>query len=106
MLNKCESCPQNCCRDFKITTELTNPAGLKEELLKFPFIKRTASTLLLGPGGHEKIIGIYNCERFDLHTGACQDYETKPRPSFCENTGIKTFPHSQCLLKLKWREER
>jgi len=31
----------------------------KEELKSFPFIKRTGSTLVLGPGGHERVVGIY-----------------------------------------------
>lgn len=100
-LNKCEGCPRNCCVDFKITTELANPLGIREELKRFPFIRRTGSNLVLGPGGHERIVGIYSCDRFDLNTGECRDYGVKPRPSFCDNSGVKSFPHSQCLLKSK-----
>jgi len=42
MLNKYEGCPRNCCVDFKITTELTGPSGLREELWEFMLKSKAA----------------------------------------------------------------
>ena len=60
---------------------------------------------MFGSGGDERIVGVYNCDRFDLDTGDCRDYETEPRLSFCENAGIRVSPHSKCLLKSKESDE-
>lgn len=106
MANKCESCPRNCCFDFKITTELRDSLGLQKELEKFPFIKRTGSEIVLDSWGYERMVGIYNCNRFIINSGKCLDYGIKPRPEFCENTGEKTIPHEKCLLKSKGDEKQ
>ncbi len=106
MANKCENCPRNCCFDFKITTELRDPLSLEKELKKFPFIKRTSSEIVLDFWGHERIVGIYNCERFDFNSGKCLNYETEQRPEFCKNTGKKNIPHEKCLLKSKKNEKQ
>jgi hypothetical protein len=106
MVNRCESCPRNCCFDFKITTELRDPLGLKKELEKFPFIKRTGSEIVLDFFGHERMVGIYNCERFDIKSGNCLNYDKESRPEFCKNTGEKTIPHEKCLLKSKEDEKQ
>jgi len=106
MTNKCENCPRNCCFDFKITTELRDPLGLKRELEKFPFIKRTSSEIVLDPMGYDQMVGVYNCDRFNLNSGKCQDHDIKPRPEFCKNTGGKTIPHEKCLLKSKKDEKQ
>lgn len=98
-VNKCEECPRSCCVDFGLTQELTNPAKVREQLSRFPFIKRTNTRLTMGPGGHERVVGVYNCDRYSEKTGRCRDYDTQPRPSFCQNTGEKSVPHSRCLLK-------
>lgn len=101
MANKCENCPRNCCFDFKIAKELIDPKGLEKELAEFSFVKKTQAEIILDPQGYERMVGVYNCDRFNLEKGDCSDYETKPRPSFCENTGIESTPHSQCLLESK-----
>ena len=106
MANKCESCPRNCCFDFKITTEVTNPLALQEKLEEFSFIKRTGSEIILDLWGHERVVGIYNCDRFIISSGECLAHGTKPRPEFCENTGEKTMPHEKCLLKSKEDEKQ
>lgn len=100
-MNQCEACPRSCCLDFKITSEVRDPLGLRKELRQFPFIKQTNRVLILGPQGHECVVGVYNCDRFNAKTGKCRAYGIKPRPGFCETTGIKTSPHEQCLLKLR-----
>lgn len=102
-LNKCESCPRSCCIDFKITHEITNPRKLEEELQKYPFIRRIDSALILDPFGKEAVVGIYRCDRFDKSTGICRNYETEERPLFCRNTGIKVFPHEECLLLKEYK---
>lgn len=99
MANKCENCPQNCCIDFKIGQELIDPKGLEEELARFSFVKKTRVEISLDPSGNERLIGVYNCQRFSTKDHTCIDYETEPRPSFCKNTGIKSTPNTQCLLK-------
>lgn len=106
MPNKCEGCPRNCCLDFKITTELTEPSSLWQELAHFTFIKKTGTALVYDPSGHERVVGIYNCDRFDSATGECLDYEARQRPSFCQTTGIKVSPHAKCLLKSKKHESK
>jgi len=78
-----------------------DPVGTARELKKFPYIKRVGSELVLGPEGNERIVSVYRCERFDLKSGTCRDYEEIPRPDFCINTGEKFYPHSECLLKKK-----
>ena len=105
MANRCEGCPRNCCVDFKLTKELTDPLGVKEELRKFPFIKRTGSSLVIGPSGHERVVGIYNCDRYDPETGECRNHDTEPRPLFCHTTGGKFIPHPRCLLRTKKCED-
>ncbi len=106
MANRCENCPRNCCFDFKITTELRDPLGLKKELEKFPFIKRTGSEIVLDAMGYDRVVGIYNCDRFNSNSGECSNYGLKPRPKFCKNTGEKTIPHEKCLLKCKSDEKQ
>jgi len=98
-MNQCEGCPRSCCLNFKITSEIRDPFGLQKELNLFPFIRRTGEELILDPQGHECVVGVYNCDRFDTDKGECRDYGIKPRPIFCETTGIRTSPHGQCLLK-------
>ena len=97
-VNKCKGCLKNCCVDFSIGSEVCHPLSVRDELVKFPFIKRTGSRLVRGPGG-VRSVGVYNCDRFNCKTGECRDYETQPRPSFCSKTGEMSVPHSQCLLK-------
>lgn len=98
-MNKCEGCPRNCCVNFKLTGEVTDPVRTALELGNFPYIKRVGEELVVGPGGNERIVGIYRCERFDPKTGKCRGYGETPRPDFCLNTGEKFYPHSECLLK-------
>ena len=98
-MNRCEGCPRNCCLNFKLTREITDPIGTREELKKFPYIVRVGGELILDPDGNERIVGIYRCGRFDPATGKCRGYEEIPRPDFCLNTGEKFYPHSKCLLK-------
>ncbi len=100
-MNLCESCSRSCCFDFKITSELNDPINLRKELKAFPFIQRTGQELVLDSLGHEQVVGVYNCDRFDFGQSKCRDYGVKPRPAFCEATGVKTSPHPQCLLKSK-----
>lgn len=100
-MNNCEGCQRNCCMNFKITTELVNPKEGEEELNRFPFIKRVGQTLVLCSDGHEKIVGVYACDRFDIRIKECMEYETQPRPIFCQTTGNVTSPHNKCLLKSK-----
>jgi hypothetical protein len=99
MANRCEGCQRYCCVDFKITTDLFNPPEVREILKKFPFIHRTDFTLVLGPGGQEIAVGVYNCDRFDRETYSCRDYDKISRPPLCQNTGQNSYPHRQCLLK-------
>ena len=101
MENPCEGCPRNCCKDFKIAKETTNPAGVKKELESFPYIHRDGSQLIMDPGGHETMVGVYNCDRFDILSGQCIDHDQRERPDFCQKTGNsgKIFPHEECLLK-------
>jgi hypothetical protein len=98
-MNTCEGCKNVCCVNFKITTELVNPEALRQELTKFPFIKKTGRDVIL-KGRKEVLVGIYNCDRFDKTTKTCIDYSTKPRPIFCINTGVTTSPNESCILKV------
>lgn len=101
MENPCLGCPRNCCKNFKIAGECTNPQGLKEKLSRFPFIHKIDQQLIIGPGGKEVIVGIYHCDRFDEFSETCIEHETKERPDFCHKTGESGmfFPHDGCLLK-------
>lgn len=96
--NSCEDCSRNCCQDFKITTEITDPLKLREILTQYPFIRRTGFDVVL-LGHREVVVSTYNCDRFQKDSRRCKDYETQPRPDFCYNTGIKIAPHAACLLK-------
>jgi len=95
--NPCLGCSRNCCFNFKISTELTNPDELKRKLEKFPFIKRVGSDIVMFQG-RERIVGVYQCDRFDPIYQSCRNYDTEPRPDFCKNTGIVNYPHNECLL--------
>jgi Fe-S-cluster containining protein len=97
--NKCSGCEHNCCSHFKINKELTDPRGLRIELEQYSYIKRIGSELLMGPGGHERVVGVYSCDRFDKETGECIEYSTRPRPPFCINTGVTSKPSSLCKLQ-------
>lgn len=97
MANSCEQCERNCCRDFSITTEITNPVLLGDTLRRFSFIKRTGSKLAL-VNGKEMVVGVYNCDRFNVETGTCRDYDMQERPNFCKNAGNVNAPQNGCLL--------
>jgi Fe-S-cluster containining protein len=96
-INQCKTCPKICCIDFRLTQELTFPKETEEQLKKYPFIHCTDLDLIIFHG-HEKMIGIYNCNRFDKETKKCIDYDIKERPEFCKNTGIICYPHKECIL--------
>ncbi len=97
MLNLCENCKSNCCLNFRITQEILDPEGLKLYLEKFPFIHKTSEALIL-VHGHERVVNVYNCDRFDLTKKVCKNYSSQERPNFCINTGIIRKPNSSCLL--------
>jgi hypothetical protein len=99
-INECESCKRNCCVNFKLTQELTAPQKNEEVLNKYPFIHRTNREIVLFHG-NEKVVGVYNCDRFDIETKKCINYDSEKRPEFCENTGIMSTPNSECILKNK-----
>lgn len=103
MENKCAGCPDNCCIDFRITTELVNPVALRENLRQYPYIRKTNRAEVLDPfhPGYIAVVGVYNCDRFVAETRECRDYATQPRPDFCENTGMTSFPHAECLLRAR-----
>lgn len=48
--------------------------------------------------GRERIVGVYQCDRFDPISQSCRNYDTEPRHDFCKNTGIVNYPHNECLL--------
>lgn len=98
MVNLCESCKLSCCYNFSLTQELTDPGFSKRILNDYPFIRRVSSQLTLVLG-HEKVVGIYQCIRYNPETRECTDYSVVPRPPFCLNTGVQVAPHSLCLLK-------
>lgn len=100
MENKCIKCERPCCIKFKLTKELTNPRGTREQLNQFPYIKKVGSDVVRGPSGREMMVGVYSCDRFNLTTGNCEDYDLKPRPAFCSNTGELFLPHNECLFNL------
>jgi len=87
-----------CCLDFKIRQEITAPEKVKIILNQYPFIHKTGNTLVY-VYGHERLVGIYNCDRFDKTTNQCLNYNIQERPDFCKNTGIISSPHKNCLLK-------
>jgi len=97
-MNKCEGCQSVCCVDFKITTEITDPLRVKRVLQNYLFIHRTGSDIVLGRSGHEVVVGIYNCDRFNKETNSCIHYNDVPRPDFCKNTGEKVIPNENCQL--------
>jgi len=96
--NECLACPTPCCVNFKIRLELTDSEKVKQLLIKYPFIHKTGVDLTF-VYGHEKIIGIYNCDRFNIETKQCLNYDSEERPEFCINTGIISKPHPDCILK-------
>jgi hypothetical protein len=96
--NECLSCPTPCCLNFKIRQEITAPEKVRIILNRYPFIHQTDNTLIY-VYGHERLVGIYNCDRFNKTTNQCQNYHTQERPDFCNNTGIISSPHHNCLLK-------
>jgi len=97
-MNRCEGCRSVCCVDFKITTEITDPLKVSHILQNYQFIRRTGSDVILGRNGHEVVVGVYNCDRFDKKTNSCTGYDNIPRPDFCKNTGEKLVPNENCLL--------
>ena len=97
-MNSCEGCPSNCCKDFKVTSELIDPIGFNEILKKYPFIHKTGLDVVLSASGREKVVGVYNCSRFNEETQSCIGYDDIPRPDFCINTGAKVIPHGYCKL--------
>ena len=86
-LSICESCPRSCCQDFKLTQEINNPQELQETLKKYPFIRKTGKEIVLDQFGNEKVVGVYNCDRFNEETKTCENYTTEKRPPFCINSG-------------------
>ena len=98
MSNLCQDCKISCCRNFSITTELIDPVRHAQNLQNFSFIHKTGKKLVR-VYGHETIVGVYNCDRFQS-TGECQDYEILPRPDFCKRTGVVDISHKNCLLKV------
>lgn len=91
-MNKCLGCPRNCCLNFKVTIEITNPDLFREELASYPFIKRVGSDVVLGPHGKERVVGVYSCDRFDAENGVCKNYDTQKRgPVFAKILGLFLF---------------
>ena len=99
MGNYCETYPRSCCQDFMITTELFDPGKVQQTIEQFPFIKKTGQKLILDPSAHERLVSVYNCQRFDQENGFCLNYQAQERPSFCLNTGDNFLPHGQCLYQ-------
>lgn len=98
MPNPCERCRQNCCQNFCITTERFNRQEYHQTLLKFPFIHQIdeVPTII---NGYKCWIHVHSCDRFNLETGECRNYDTQPRPNFCLRAGIiGNRPNPNCLL--------
>lgn len=98
-INRCEVCPIKCCIDFKLTEEIKDPQKLATTLKNFPYIHKTGTALILDDRGKERVVGVYNCNRFDRASGTCIGYDTDPRPEFCENTGVTSIPRKECILQ-------
>lgn len=98
MSNPCSGCESSCCLNFLIGTELANPLSYHQDLINFPFIRQTG-TIRREIGIRMRTLHTHSCDRFDQKTGQCIDYGTRPRPKFCENTGVLNKPNSKCLLK-------
>lgn len=97
MSNLCAGCRLNCCQNFTVDTEQYDPRLFQQTLKQHPFIIRTRR-ILVRYNCRDIYIGVYNCTRFDIATGECANYDTIPRPSFCERTGNIHKPHPNCLL--------
>lgn len=95
IVNPCNTCARKCCKEFKVTVEITNPQKMMHILQKFKFIKHVGSDVVL-LSGREKVVGIYACDRFNESTGLCENYDTLERPEFCYNTGRKFAPQADC----------
>lgn len=95
--NPCFGCERNCCVDFKVALQQTDPEKYRILLREFPFIHITGEELCFFRG-HEAVMNIHNCDRKQVD-GSCLDHDSVERPQFCHDTGIKGVPHRGCLLQ-------
>lgn len=98
-MNRCETCPTSCCANFSIGREVVDPVGVARELSGHSYINKIADRLVIS-SGHERLVGIYSCDRYDPQSGLCRDYNEIARPSFCLKTGEEDFPIN-CILANK-----
>lgn len=94
--NKCLACIKNCCRDFMVALQKTDPQAYQELLRKFSFIKITDQELTFF-NGREAVMNVHECERL-REDGSCGNYYTVERPQFCIDAGVKGAPHKECLI--------
>ena len=88
--NLCVGCEDNCCDQFKLFWSMEEIESL---IQKYPFLSVLGSDIGLF-GKEEKVYRVMECSRLQ-DDGSCEDYPNN-RPAFCENTGVKNRPATNC----------